>query len=110
MPESVSGKVQDDLIEQSVQLARVDAGLQRKIDARLDQLGADLKALTLDVDVAGTLRRDAQVRRMAKLDKGSRELIRVAYANINAMTKAVMADVAKVESMALVNSLEENIP
>jgi len=98
------------MIEQAIQLARVDAGLQRKIDDRLDQLGADLKALTLNVDVAGTPRRDAQVRRMAKLDKQSRELIRVAYAEINTLTKSVLSDVAKVTSAAFVNSLEENIP
>lgn len=110
MAKSVSEEVQDDFIKQDVQLARVDAGLQKQIDARLDKLGRDLKRLTLDVDVAGTPRRDAQVRRMAKLNKESRELIRVAYSDINAMTKATLGKVAAATSMEVVSALEENLP
>lgn len=110
MAKSTSEQVQDDFIAQDVQLARVDAGLQKRIDARLDQLGRDLKRLTLDVDVAGTPRRDAQVRRMNKLNKGSRELIRIAYSDINRLTRDVLVDVAAATSMEVATALEENIP
>lgn len=110
MAKSTSEQVQDDFIAQDVQLARVDAGLQKRIDARLDQLGRDLKRLTLDVDVAGTPRRDAQIRRMNKLNKQSRELIAAAYADINTLTKDVLVDVAAATSMEVATTLEENIP
>lgn len=110
MAKSTAEQVQDDFIAQDVQLARVDAGLQKRIDARLDQLGRDLKRLTLDVDVAGTPRRDAQIRRMNKLNKGSRELIRIAYSDINRLTKDVLVDVAAATSMEVATALEENIP
>ncbi len=110
MTKSVAEEVQDDFINQDVQLARVDAGLQKRIDARLDQLGRDLKRLTLDVDVAGTPRKDARGRRLVKLNKESRELIRVAYSDINAMTKATLGKVAAATSMEVVSALEENLP
>jgi len=110
MAQTAADRVQEDVIAQDVQLARVDAGMQKRIDARLDELGRELKRLTLDVDVAGTLRRDAQVRRMNRLSKESRELIREAYSDINLMTRKALTTVAKAQSMAMATSLEESIP
>jgi len=102
--------IQDDVIEQDIQLARVDAGLQRRIDARLDQLGKDLAALAIDIDVNGTQRRDARWRRMLKLNKESRELIRVAYSDIAALTRKTLVNVADAVSTNMATSLEASIP
>lgn len=110
MADSIAEEVQDDFIAQDVQLARVDAALQKRIDARLDELGRELRALTLEVDVAGTQRRDARIRRLRRLNVESRELIAQAFADINLMTKKVLANVAAIESMLVVDSLENNIP
>jgi hypothetical protein len=108
--DSIAEEVQDDFIAQDVQLARVDSALQKRIDARLDELGRELRALTLEVDVAGTQRRDARIRRLRRLNVESRELIAQAFADINLMTKKVLANVAAIESMLVVDSLENNIP
>ena len=110
MPQTAADKVQDDLIEHEVRLARVGAGLQRKIDDRLDQLGRDLAELTMEVDANGAQRADARIRRLKRLDKESRELIRVAYSDINVMTRAALINVADASSTNLATSLENNIP
>lgn len=102
--------VQDDIIEQDIMLARVDASLQRKINARLDELGRDLAALAIDIDANGAVRRDVKIRRTARLNKESRELIRRAYSDIAAVTKRAMVNIADAVSTSTSTSLEVSIP
>jgi len=107
---NAADKVQDRIIQEDVSIARVAGDLQNKIAKRLNKLGRDLKALTVEVDVAGTPRRDAQQSRMAKLNKESRVLIREAYKDINQMTNADGRKVVNAVSMDTVTALEDAIP
>lgn len=110
MAKTASENVQDDLIAEQMAGERVTGGLVNQINSVMDRLSRELKTLTLDVDVAGTQNRDVRKRRMKLMDERSRELVATAYREINTLTRQEMIEMAKTESMAVADALEENIP
>jgi hypothetical protein len=108
--DSAAQDIRDDLIEQDVLYRRVDAGVRREVDARLAQMGLDLKKLMLDIDVAGTQRKDARQRRLKRLNIESRILIRTAYSEVGGILRAATRRVAKVEAKKAANVMRKNIP
>jgi len=108
--DNIATQILDDLTEHDVQKTKVEADLRRKVAARMDELEKELRRLADEIDPAGTPRRDAQIRRLAKLEKASREAIRQAYADLNTITRGQSMKMVGVESMAVVTALETNIP
>jgi hypothetical protein len=110
MTDNVATLILDDLTEFDVQKTKTEGDLRRRIAARMDDLERELRRLTEEIDPAGTPRRDAQIRRLAKLEKASREAVRQAYADINRMTRQQMVDMAGIESDAVIDAMGANIP
>jgi hypothetical protein len=108
--DNVATQILDDLTEHDVQKVKVEADLRRRIAARMDELEKELRRLADEVDPAGTPRKDAQIRRLAKLEKASREAIRQAYADIHLITRQQTRKMAEAESTAVVAAMETNIP
>jgi hypothetical protein len=110
MPDNVSTKILDDLTEYDVQKTKVEAGLRRRIAARMDELERELRRLTEEIDPAGTPRTDARRRRTEKLQAASREAIRQAYADMNTITRQAGVQMANTESQSVIAAMEANIP
>lgn len=108
--DSAAQDIRGDLIEQDVLYRRVDAGVRREVDARLAQMGRDLKKLMLDIDIAGTQRKDARQRRLKRLNVESRIIIRTAYSEVGGILRASTRRIAKVESKKVANVMRKNIP
>ncbi len=110
MADNVATQILDDLTEHDVQRAKVDSGLRRRIAARMDELEKDLRRLADEIDPAGTLRKDARIRRLGKLDAASREAIRQAYADLHKITREHSRTMAGVESQVIVDAIGANLP
>lgn len=110
MPDTVAEAIRDDLIEQEVLYRRADAGIRRQVDSRLTQMGSDLKTLMLDIDVAGTKRKDARMRRLKKLNVESRTIIKTAYSEVGGILRSSLRRLAKVETKNTVKIMRKNIP
>jgi hypothetical protein len=107
---NVSEEILDDIISNDVRLARIEAGVRRKVSARINELFKDLSALLFDVDPMGVERRDARQRRLDRLERESRELIRQAYADINRLVRNDMVKLGAVETAAIASIIEGNLP
>lgn len=105
--ESVNDKIHDDLISHDINLRRVSGHETRRIERRLDKLGADLKALAIKIDPFGASRADAQERRLARLEKESSEFIKEAYQDINRIQRTELRQVANIETEATAQALEK---
>lgn len=108
--ETAAEKIRDDLVEQEVLYRRVDASVRREVDARLDQMGRDLKDLMLKIDVAGTKRSDARRRRLKKLNTESRIVIRTAYSEVGGILRSAVRRIAKAETKNTAKIMRRNIP
>lgn len=108
--DNAAQNIRDDLIEQDLLYRRVDASVRRDVDARLAQMGRDLKKLTLEIDVAGTKRKDARQRRLKKLNEESRILIRTAYSEVGGILRSAIRRVAKTEAKKVANVIRSSIP
>lgn len=107
---SVAQAIRDDLIEQELRYRRVDAGVRREVDARLVRLQADLKALTLKIDPAGTDRPAARTARLSKLEARSKAMIDAAYRDIEAIMEQANRRVGQAEVKNLNNVMREHLP
>lgn len=107
---SAAEEVRDDIIHRDVIYRRVDASIRREVDARLDQLGKDLKSLMFRIDVAGTSRASARKRRLRRLNEESRILIRTAYTEMGAITRSALRRVGKVEAVSTAQIMRKQIP
>lgn len=108
--DSAAEEIRDDLIEQEVLYRRVDASVRRDVDARLAQLGRDLKRLVLETDVNSTTRKDARKRRLKRLNEESRILIRTAYTEVNGILRPALRRVGKVETMKTTKVVRKHVP
>lgn len=108
--ETVNDKIHDDLISHDIRLRRVDGDAQKRVERRLDRLGADLKALTAKIDPFGTDRADARERRLARLEKESTAIITEAYREINREQRGELRQIAAIESEASVQAIEKALP
>lgn len=108
--ESVNDQIHDDLISHDIKLRRVTGDEQRRIERRLDELGADLKALAIKIDPFGTDRADAQERRVSRLEKASAEIITEAYKEIDRIQRGELHQIANIETEATVQALEKALP
>jgi phage-related tail protein len=105
--EGVNDKIHDELISHDIALRRVDGGVRKEVEARIDRLASDLKALMAKIDPFGTERADAQERRLKKLDEESAKLIAEAYGEISSGTRSDMKRVAAAESEVSVKVIED---
>ena len=108
--ESVNDQIHDELISHDISLRRVSGDETRRVERRLDRLGSDLKKLTIFIDPFGTSRKDAQERRLARLEKESNEIITEAYREINKIQRGELQQVANIETEATVQALEKVLP
>jgi len=108
--ESVNDKIHDDLISHDIALRRVDGDRRRKVEARIDRLGDDLKGLMAKIDPFGTDRADAQERRLKKLDEAAGAIIAEAYAEISKATNDDMKRMARIESENTVETIRKHLP
>lgn len=110
MTQTAAQKIEDDLIEQDIRYRRVDASIRREVDRRLLQLGRDIKALMLDIDIAGTKRNDARRRRKKKFKEELRVLVNTAYSEIGGILRNATRRVAKVEAKKVAEVMVKRIP
>jgi len=110
MAETAAQAVRDDLIKQEVLYRRADAGVRREIDARLIQMGRELKEMVLRIDVAGTQRKDARARRLKKIDDESKIIIRTAYSEVNGILRSAARRIAKVETKNTARVIRSAVP
>lgn len=103
-------EVRDDLIAQDVRYRRVEAGINRKVQARLNELDRDVKALLVKIDPAGTTQPKARQRRLQKFNREAGVLIRTAYSEINGMVKADLRRVGMAESVNTMKVMRRHIP
>lgn len=108
--ESVNDKIHDGLIEHDVEMQRVAGGRRKRVEARLDQMADDLKAVMAKIDPFGTERSDARERRLAKLDKAAAEIIAEAYADISKATSDDLKRLARTESEQVVKTIADSLP
>jgi hypothetical protein len=108
--DSVNDEIHDSLISSDIELRKVTGDTQNKTEKRLDQLGVDLKRLTIEIDPFGTERKDARERRLEKLEKESNILIREAYSEIARQNNRDLKDLAATESENIKQVLEKQIP
>jgi hypothetical protein len=108
--ESVNDAIHDDLISHDISLRRISGDETRRIERRLDELGSDLKALTVKIDPFGTDRADARERRLARLEKESAEIINEAYREINRIQRGELQQVAAIETEATVEAVAKALP
>ena len=107
---SVNDAIHESLIEHEVHLRRVDGDRRRKIEKRIDLLGADLKALMIKIDPFVTERTDARERRLKKLDEESAKLISEAYGEISSGMTKDLKRLARAESETVVKTIAEELP
>jgi hypothetical protein len=108
--ESVNDQIHEGLIEHDVRLRRADGRVRNRIEARIDQMGADLKALMIKIDPFGTERADARERRLKKLDEQAAKIIAEAYAEISKQSQSDLKRLARVESETVVAEIGKALP
>lgn len=107
---STNTDIRDSLAEHDIDLRRVDGGIRRRVERRLDELGRDLKGLMAKIDAHGAQHTDSREGRLVKLEKEAKALIDEAYAEINKLVGADLRAVAKTESAAILGAVAESLP
>ena len=106
---TVNQLLRDEVVAQELQLRRVGAGINNKVQARLTQLEKDLKALLRDVDpfaVTGLRQRQ----RLRKVDARSRALYSDAFGDCRRIAKEEAHRVGKAAADLMVKALRSEIP
>ena len=95
---SLNEDIRDELIPHDLLVRRAIAGVDREINARLNRLAVELRALLYRLDPAGTNRPDARQRRAAKWNVRATELTRQAFVDIERLTREANKRFAYVEA------------
>lgn len=107
---STNTDIRDSLAEHDIDLRRVDGGIRKRVEKRLDELGRELRGLIAKVDAHGAQHADAREGRLAKLEKEAKALVDEAYAEIGKLVGADLRAVAKTESAAILGAVAESLP
>ncbi len=109
MSRSVNEVVTDELIEHEVQVRRATSGTQRRVEARINQLGRDVKLAMTEIDPFSETDNRERIRKRTELQARVRELSKAAFQEISDMVGTDMARFAMLESDAVMDAVELSV-
>jgi len=107
---TVNQDIRDDLVAHDIDIRKLTGSIQRQVDGRLDRMARDIKRAMSDHDPFGATRKDARTNRAKALDEETKEIVATAYREIDSLVRDDLQRAARVESVAVNEVIQENLP
>lgn len=106
---SVNEDIRDDLVEHDIDLHRLSGDVRVRAERRYDELSRELRGLVAKHDVHGAVRKSTREKRLQEFQADARTAINAAATDIHAILRRALRGVARMESIAVVDSITESL-